>query len=187
MAAAFEVTNFGEGNPELRFVGKQNLRQAIAIHGLPDFGQSICTLHYQEVSSMSDRFSNHHRKCSSDNRGSSATATALSPFVEQTSEPTLDSLLASCGALRSALRRDANAGPSDETNHSGDSNVELDACQTEVMECELSASVLNYTKELQADPSQQESIDSKFPITAMPADVATVSYTHLTLPTNREV
>ncbi len=122
---------------------------------------------------MSDRFSNHHRQCSVDNSRSSATATTLMPVAEQRSAPSLDSLLASCGALRSAFRQDGNAVSSDETNHTEDSNVELDACQTEVMECELTANVLNHTEESQADPWQQESIDSKFAIKAMPADIAT--------------
>ena len=120
---------------------------------------------------MPDRFSNHHRQCSGDN--SATSATALIPIAEQTSAPSLYSLLASCGALQSAFLQDANAGSSDATNHSEDSNVELDACQTAVMECELTENILNHTEESQAEPSRQESIDSSFAITAMPADIAT--------------
>ena len=131
---------------------------------------------------MSRRSSSSSRQCSSDQRSSDQrgpyeTTAAVSPVTEQTTGPSLESLLASCGALQSALwqRDDADnataADPTSEFKQDADWNAEQNAGCTAVAEGERTPNEADSAVESQADLSQQQPIDSGVVGIALPADV----------------
>ncbi|MEJ7592970.1 MAG: hypothetical protein WKF77_15590 [Planctomycetaceae bacterium] len=123
---------------------------------------------------MSRRSSSSSRLRSGDNCGPYETTSAVRPVAEQTPVPSLESLLASCGALQSALREcdDAtDADSSDEFKHDVDDHNGQDAGCTVVAECERTEFETNSADESLADLSQQQSIDSTAVDTALPVDV----------------
>lgn len=96
-------------------------------------------------------------KRTSDTRSPSAATAVVRPVVEQTSADSLESLLASCGALQSVLRDHEDTNPYDEFRPDPDQDSEPDACRMEVAEC---ARTSNDLVDSPADPSQPEPGDS---------------------------
>ena len=123
---------------------------------------------------MSRPFSNRSRQTSGDINGLSETTTAISPIVQPTSVPSLESLLASCGALHSALRHHGDADPSDEIKYGVDQLDQHDAGCTVVTECRRIANERNGAEEAQAELSQQEPVHSAAAGVALPADVVSL-------------
>ena len=123
---------------------------------------------------MSRPFSNRSRQTSGDINGLSETTTAISPIAQQTSVPSLESLLASCGALHSALRHRGDADPPDEIKYGVDQRDQHDAGCTVVTECRRIANERNGAEEAQAELSQQEPVHSAAAGVALPADVVSL-------------
>jgi len=128
----------------------------------------------QEELFMSRPFSNPSRQTSSDINRLSETITAFSSVAQQTSVPSLESLLASCGALHSALRHDSDADPSDEIKYGVDQRDQHDAGCTVGTECLRSANEWNEAEKAQAELSLQEPVHSAAASDALPADVASL-------------
>lgn len=97
---------------------------------------------------------------------------AVSPVTERT--PSLESLLASCGALQSALRQHGDADSSDEIKQSSDQSDEHDAGCMSAAEYERIVHAPNEAEAAQAEPSSQEPIDSATAGIALSADVTSL-------------
>ena len=99
---------------------------------------------------------------------------AVSPVTEQTQALSLESLLASCGALQSALRQHDDADSSDEIKQSSDQGDEHDAGCTLAAEYERIVHEPNEAEATQAESSSQQPIDSATADIALSADVTSL-------------
>ncbi len=125
---------------------------------------------------MSRRPSNSSRQRAGDDDGPCETTTAVCLVDEQTLAPSLESLLASCGALQSVLRQHDNPDPSDPDPSDGcrqvaDHDAELEACRTEVADC---IQTRNEPYQTTKSPRRRESPDSVVSGTELPANIASL-------------
>ncbi|MBC7964800.1 MAG: hypothetical protein H7Z17_02650 [Fuerstia sp.] len=123
---------------------------------------------------MSRRSPSPGSQRTSDKCNPSARTTAVLPVAEQTSAPSLESLLASCGALQSVIRKNEDTNPYDEFRPDADQNSEPDDCRMEVAACTRTADELvDSPADLSpAEPSQPEPVDSDVACIAPSGDVA---------------